>query len=96
MDGSRETREAADAWSRQDLRVDRTRVGVATVALTGRRSHQHLLPCDWKPRARARTHIFGGIERALAETFRMRACAKVVRPIKCLTLVSQPTPTPHP
>lgn len=80
------------------MRVDRTRVVLATVALTGRRSllHQHLLPCDWKPRGRAATGIFGRIERVLAEAFlRMKACAKVVRPIKCLTLLSKPTLIPY-
>lgn len=66
-DGSSETREAADGWSRQDLRLYRIRVVVATVALKGRKSlpHQHLLPCSWKPRGQA----VGRIERALPEAF---------------------------
>lgn len=96
--GSRETREAADAWSRRDLRVDRTRVVLATVALTGRRSlpHQPLLACEWKPRGRAATGVFGRLEGVLAEALlSTKTCAEVVRPFKYLNLVSKPTLIPH-
>lgn len=79
--------EEADAGSRQELRVDRARV---TGALTGDPClASTCYPVVEIPRGRVGTGTVTRVDKALAEAFLgMEGCAKVVGPIKSLSLVS--------